>query len=86
MKKFQVLNKSSGHSRDVLAVSCKMWGWAALPGKRAARFFCEEIACSKMTALCEAEQQEDRGYMSQALFTPREGNPGARVTLTRGLS
>ena len=34
-----------------------------------------------MTAFCEVEQHEDRGYMSKALFTPREGNPGVRVTL-----
>ena len=39
-KIFPVLKKSSGHSRDIQAVSCEIWRWAALlSGRRTARFF-----------------------------------------------
>ena len=30
VKNFQVLKKSSGHSRGILVVSCETWRWASL--------------------------------------------------------
>ena len=62
-KIFQGLEKTTGHSRGILVVSCETWRWAALLVDGPRDYFCEAVVCGKMTAFWEAKQLEDEDYV-----------------------